>query len=65
MTPDYEQYYGSYAPTFQVGTNKNLQTSQAPNHSHPFSGQTSGGYDLDRPSFAGVQYVITTGIVAS
>lgn len=65
MTPDYEQYYGSYAPTYQVGTNKNLNTNQVANHSHSFSGQTSGGYDLDKPSFAGVQYIITAGVATS
>lgn len=64
MTYDYDQYYGGYAPTYQVGSNKGLATSQAPNHSHPFSGVTSGGYDTDKPSFAGVQYVITIGFVA-
>jgi microcystin-dependent protein len=36
-------------------------TSAVANHSHPFNGSTSGGYGIDQPSFAGIQYVITTG----
>jgi microcystin-dependent protein len=35
--------------------------SSAPNHNHSVGGSTSGGYDQDKPSFAGIQYVITTG----
>jgi Phage Tail Collar Domain/Phage tail fibre repeat len=63
--PEYEEYYGSYSPTFQRGRQAGANTSQAPNHSHSVSGSTTGGYDSDKPSFAGVQYVITTGIVAA
>jgi len=61
MTPDYDQYYGAYAPTFQVSSMKSLNTNSVPDHSHPFSGQTSGGYGIDQPSWAGIQYAITTG----
>ena len=31
-------------------------------HTHLVSGDTSGGFDYDRPSFAGVNYIITTGV---
>jgi len=61
MTPDYDQYYGAYAPTFQVSSMKSMSTGSVGDHNHPFSGQTSGGYGIDQPSFATVQYVITTG----
>jgi microcystin-dependent protein len=40
--------------------NHSVSVGQAPNHQHSFSGSTTGGYD-DKPSFAGVNYVITTG----
>ena len=30
-------------------------------HSHNLSGDTSGGYDYDKPSYAGVYYIIATG----
>jgi microcystin-dependent protein len=61
MTPDYEQYYGSFAPTFLVATMKQVNTNTVPDHNHPFSGSTTGGYGIDQPSYAGVSYVITTG----
>ena len=35
-------------------------TNNESSHTHNFSGRTAGGYD-DKPSFAGVQYAITTG----
>lgn len=54
---------GNAGGSIGVGFNAGISTNQAPNHSHPFSGQTSGSYDTDKPSFAGVQYVITTGVV--
>lgn len=37
-------------------------TDTAPNHTHGVSGDTSGGFDTDRCSFAGINYVITTGV---
>jgi hypothetical protein len=36
-------------------------TNTVPDHSHSFNGSTTGGYGIDQPSWAGVQYVITTG----
>jgi len=35
--------------------------SNVGDHSHPFSGSTTGGYGIDQPSFAGIRYVVTTG----
>jgi len=35
-------------------------TSSVGDHNHGYSGRTAGGYD-DKPSFAGIQYAITTG----
>lgn len=63
MTPDYDQYYGSYAPTFAAGSQKTLKTAPAnpTKHTHSFSA-TVGSYDVDKPSFAVVQYLITTGV---
>jgi microcystin-dependent protein len=61
MQPTYEEYYGSYAPTFQRSQQAQQNTNQAGQHQHSVSGVTSGGYDADKPSFAGVQYAITTG----
>jgi len=39
----------------------NVSTSAAPNHQHSFGGSSSGGYGVDQPSWAGIQYAITTG----
>jgi hypothetical protein len=44
-----------------VGTPETRQTDTAKNHSHSVSGDTTGGYGQDAPSFAGMMYVITTG----
>lgn len=41
------------------GHNHSLNTVS--DHVHALSGSTSGGGDLDKPSFAGVQHAITTG----
>lgn len=43
------------------GAQQTENTNDAPDHTHPFSAPTTGGYGLDGPSFAGVQYAITTG----
>jgi microcystin-dependent protein len=51
---------GTYGQTSPAGAHTHSLAS-APNHSHTLSGQTTGGYDSDKPSFAGVQYAITTG----
>jgi microcystin-dependent protein len=39
----------------------NFSTNAAPNHQHSFGGSSSGGYGVDQPSWAGIQYAITTG----
>jgi len=36
-------------------------TSHDGDHSHNVQGDTSGGYDYDKPSYAGINYVIATG----
>ena len=36
-------------------------TSHDGDHSHNVNGDTSGGYDYDKPSYAGINYVIATG----
>lgn len=64
MAYDYGQYYGGYDPPFPVYKASSATSgASSPNtHGHGLQGQTSGGYDLDRPSFAGVTFIITTGI---
>lgn len=52
---------GTYGATSPGGTHSHTLNAVG-NHSHPFSGQTGEGYDT-KPSYAGVQYVITTGVV--
>lgn len=56
---------GTGGSNIPVGFPSTQNTSGVGDHNHSFSGQTSGGYDQDKPSFAGVQFVITTGIVAT
>jgi hypothetical protein len=36
-------------------------TSTDGSHTHNVSGDTSGGYDYDKPSYAGINYIIATG----
>lgn len=61
MQPDYEDYYGSYTPTFMRGTQRSGSTGSVGNHSHSVSGNTTGGYAADTPGFGTVQFVISTG----
>jgi len=66
LVPDYEEYYGSFAPTFTRVRSGNIGTSSAGNHNHSVNvaGNTSGGGAQDTPGYAGVQMVITTGIAS-
>ena len=51
---------GTYG-TQQAGAHSHgVSVGSVAAHNHSFSGSTDGGYD-DKPSFAGVQYAITTG----
>jgi microcystin-dependent protein len=38
-----------------------ISTDSQGSHSHTLSGPTSGGYDVDKPSYAGIYYIIATG----
>jgi microcystin-dependent protein len=51
---------GTYGQTSPGGAHGH-SLSSAPDHQHSLNALTSGGYDLDKPSFAGIQYAITTG----
>jgi hypothetical protein len=51
---------GTYGTNSGGAHSHSVSVGQASGHQHSFSGQTGGGYD-DKPSYAGVQYVITTG----
>jgi len=51
---------GTYGQTSPAGGHGH-SIGSANDHQHSLNAQTTGGYDLDRPSFAGVQYAITTG----
>ena len=51
---------GSYGTNSAGAHSHGVSVGQASAHTHSFGGNTDGGYD-DKPSFAGVQYAITTG----
>ena len=51
---------GTYGQTSPAGGHGHSLGS-ANDHQHSLNAQTTGGYDTDKPSYAGVQYAITTG----
>jgi microcystin-dependent protein len=52
---------GTYGTNGSGAHSHAVSVQQAPNHQHSFSGSTTGGYGVDQPSWAGIQYAITTG----